>query len=184
MPATKDEIAQLFLRHVEHYGLAKTSVGDVARELGISKTTVYHYFSSKDDILQYAIQQAAQQEADQVEREYAGLPTYWARFEKLVRERVLQSTRDWLDRYQETPVRHQFELGVRVYGTVYDTLVQRWAAEGAEAGEFHLIGGDVLLTARFVGSVLQFAIAKTRAELTGTSTTPSSRPCASCLRRG
>ncbi len=164
MPATKDEIAQLFLRHVEHYGLAKTSVEEVARELGISKTTVYQNFSSKDEILQYVVQDAAQHEADQVEREYAGLPTYWDRFERLVRERVLQSTRDWLDRYQATEARHQFEFGVRVYGQVYDTLVQRWAAEGAEAGEFHLIGRDVVLTARFIGSVLQFAIARTRAD--------------------
>jgi AcrR family transcriptional regulator len=164
MPATKDEIAERFWRHVEHYGFAKTSVEEVARELGISKTTVYQHFSSKDEILRYVIQNAAQHEADLVEKEYAGLPTYWDRFEKLVRERVVQSTRDWLDRFQETEARHQFEFGARVYGQVYDTLVQRWAAEGAEAGEFHLIGGDVLLTARFIGSVLQFAIAQTRAD--------------------
>jgi AcrR family transcriptional regulator len=164
MPATKDEIAELFWRHVEHYGFAKTSVGEVAAELGISKTTVYQYFSSKDDMLRYVIQNAAKEEADQVEREYAALPTYWDRFEKLVRERVLQSTRDWLDRYQDTEAKNQFEFGARVYGEVYDTLVQRWADEGAKAGEFHLVQGDLLLTARFIGSVLQFAIARTRVD--------------------
>ena len=164
MPATKDEIAQLFWRHVEHYGFAKTSVGDVARELGISKTTVYQYFSGKDEILRYVVLNAAKREADRIENEYRGLPTYWDRFERLVREVVLQSTRDWLDRYQETKAKHQLEFGARVYGEVYDTLVQRWAAEGAEAGEFHLIAGDVLLTARFVGSVLQGAIKMTRAD--------------------
>lgn len=164
MPATKDEIADLFWRHVEHYGFAKTSVEEVARELGISKTTVYQHFSGKDDILRYVIHNAATVEAERVEKEYASLPTYWARFEKLIRESVLQSTRDWLDRYQATEAKHQFEFGARVYGEVYDRLVQRWAGEGAKAGEFHLVGGDLVLTARFIGSVIQFAIARTRAD--------------------
>jgi len=164
MPATKDEIAERFWRHVEHYGFAKTSVEEVARELGISKTTVYQHFSGKDEILDYVIRNAALKEAERVEKDYARLSTYRARFEKLVRQGVLQSTRDWLDRYRKTEVRHQFELGARVYGEVYDTLVQRWAAEGAAAGEFHLVAGNLLLTARFIGSVLQFAIARTRAD--------------------
>jgi AcrR family transcriptional regulator len=164
MPATKDEIAERFWRHVEHYGFAKTSVEEVARELGISKTTVYQHFSSKDDIFRYVVRNQAEQEVARVEQEYATLPSYGDRFEKLVRERVLQSTRDWFDQYGETELRHQFEFGRRVYGEVYDTLVQRWAAEGAEAGEFHLITGDVLLTARCIGSILQYAIAQTHAD--------------------
>ena len=140
MPATKDEIADRFWQHVEHYGFAKTSVGDIAGELGISKTTIYQHFASKDDILRYVVEDAAKREVDSVEEEYADLPTYWDRFEKLTRERVLASTR------------------------TYDRLVRRWAAEGAEAGEFHLVHDDVLLTARFVGSILQYAIAQTRAD--------------------
>ena len=164
MPATKDEIADRFWQHVEHYGFAKTSVGDIAGELGISKTTIYQHFASKDDILRYVVEDAAKREVDSVEEEYADLPTYWDRFEKLTRERVLASTRTWLDRYQTTEARHQFELGARVFGETYDRLVRRWAAEGAEAGEFHLVHDDVLLTARFVGSILQYAIAQTRAD--------------------
>ena len=164
MPASKDDIADVFWTHVEHYGFAKTSIEEVARELGISKTTVYQYFSGKDDILDYVIRNAAWREVGEIEQEYAALLSYGDRFEKLVRERVLQETRDWLDRYQDTRARHQFELGARVFGQVYDILVQRWIAEGAEAGEFQLIAGDVLLTARCVGSILQYAIAQTRAD--------------------
>jgi AcrR family transcriptional regulator len=153
MPATKDEIAERFWRHVEHYGFAKTSVGEVARELGVSKTTVYQHFSSKDDILHYVIQQAARQEADRIVREYAGLPTYWARIEKFIREDVLKQTRDWLDRHQETEARHQFELGGRIARETYHSLMVRWVTEGTTAGEFRSIAGDPELTARFMGAV-------------------------------
>jgi AcrR family transcriptional regulator len=154
MPATKDEIAQLFWRHVEHYGFAKTSVGDVARELGISKVTVYQHFSSKDDILHYVIQQAAQQEADRIVREYAGLSTNWERIEKFIRKDALQQARDWLDANQETEARHQFELGGRIARETYHSLVVRWVTEGTAAGEFHPIAGDPELTARFVLAVV------------------------------
>jgi len=153
MPATKDEIAQRFWQHVEHYGVAKTSVGEVARELGISKTTVYQHFSSKDDILHYVIESGARGEAERIEREFAALPTYWDRIEKFVRKDVLQQTRDWLDRYQETEARHQFELGARIARQAYDALMRGWVSEGAKAGEFHLIGGDAALTARCMGAI-------------------------------
>jgi AcrR family transcriptional regulator len=154
MPATKDEIAERFWRHVEHYGFAKTSVGEVARELGISKTTVYQYFSSKDEILRFVIESGAKGEAERMEREFAAIPTYWGRIEKLVREDVLQQTRDWLDRYQQTEARHQFELGGRIARQMYDSLVRGWVAKGAEAREFNLIAGDAALTARFIGAVV------------------------------
>lgn len=153
MPATKDEIAQLFWRHVEHYGFSKTSVEEVARELGISKTTVYQHFSGKDDILRYVIEGAAKGEAERMEREFAAIPTYWGRIEKLIREDVLQQTRDWLDRYQETEARNQFELGGRIARAAYHSLMVGWVTKGAEAGEFRPISGDAELTARFMGAV-------------------------------
>lgn len=153
MPATKDEIAQLFWRHVEHYGFAKTSVGDVARELGISKTTVYQYFTSKEDILRYVIEGAATHEAERMEIAYAVIPTYWGRIEKLIREAVLQQTRDWLDQYQATEARHQFELGGNIARAAYHSLMVGWVTKGAEAGEFTLIAGDASLTARFMGAI-------------------------------
>ncbi len=64
-----------------------------------------------------------------MEREYDALPTYWARIEKLVRERVMQSTREWLDRYQKTEARHQFELGAHLFGAVLQSAISRTRRE-------------------------------------------------------
>lgn len=166
MPATKDEIADLFWRHVQHYGLAKTSVEEVARELGISKRTVYQHFSGKDDILLYVIEKAASTTLDRIEHEYAGMPSYWDRIERLVRELVLDATRAWLDRFERTEARHQFEIGLRVTRRAYDGLMRRWTSEGADAGEFHLIGGDAALTARFIGAILEDSSAHIREDRT------------------
>jgi AcrR family transcriptional regulator len=161
VPATKDEIAERFFQHVVHYGLAKTSVEEVAHELGISKRTVYQHFGGKDEIFRYVVEKYANETVERIGREYAAMPSRWERLEKLVRDLVLQSTRDWLTRFEATELRHQFEFGVRVNRQAYDALIRTWAAEGAEAGEFHLIGGPAL-TARFIGALLQDATEQIR----------------------
>jgi AcrR family transcriptional regulator len=162
VPATKDEIAARFFQHVVHYGLAKTSVEEVARELGVSKRTVYQYFGSKDEIFRYVVEKYADETVERIGRQYAAIPSRWERLEKLVRELVLQATRDWLTRFEGTELRHQFEFGVRVNRQAYDALIRRWVAEGAEAGEFHPIAGDAGRTARFIGALLQDATEQIR----------------------
>jgi len=42
--ATRDRLLQATLSCVERWGLAKTSLEDVAREAGLSRATVYRYF--------------------------------------------------------------------------------------------------------------------------------------------
>ena len=56
MPATKDEIAAKFMELAFRYGFKRTAVEDVARELHISKKTIYEHFASKDELLRYAIE--------------------------------------------------------------------------------------------------------------------------------
>ena len=59
MPATKDEIAAKFMELAFRFGYRRTAVEDVARELRISKKTIYEHFSSKQDLLRYALELGA-----------------------------------------------------------------------------------------------------------------------------
>lgn len=45
------EILELFVRYVAERGYDGTNIGDLAAELGISKGTIVHHFSSKDRML-------------------------------------------------------------------------------------------------------------------------------------
>ena len=47
----KDKILDAVARLIERYGLKKFTVDEVAAELGISKKTLYQYFSSKDEMI-------------------------------------------------------------------------------------------------------------------------------------
>jgi AcrR family transcriptional regulator len=162
MPATKDQIADTFFRHVEHYGLAKTSVEEVARELGISKRTIYQHFGSKEDILRYVVERGAAEARERIAAEYAELPSFWDRLEKLMRELVLRETRDWVERYARSEFKHQFEFGVRIVRQAYDGLIAEWVAGGASAGEFHAVAGDPALTSRLIGAILMDATLQIR----------------------
>lgn len=43
---------------LQRYGLEKTGVGDIASAAGVSKPTIYNYFSSRDELLQSALGRA------------------------------------------------------------------------------------------------------------------------------
>lgn len=50
-----DGAARLFIRN----GYANTRIQDIAKELGLSRSTLYHYFPKKDDILMALIEDVA-----------------------------------------------------------------------------------------------------------------------------
>ena len=45
---TRERIADVFKKHFTYFGFKKTSVDEVAKELKISKKTIYQFFSSKE----------------------------------------------------------------------------------------------------------------------------------------
>ena len=67
MPASKDEIAAKFMELAFRFGYRRTTVEDVARELRISKKTIYEHFSSKQDLLGYALELGAREQRARVE---------------------------------------------------------------------------------------------------------------------
>ncbi len=48
--STRDEIARAALRLFAERGYRETSMEEIAREVGISKPAIYHYFGSKEDL--------------------------------------------------------------------------------------------------------------------------------------
>ncbi|NOY76570.1 MAG: TetR/AcrR family transcriptional regulator, partial [Calditrichaeota bacterium] len=47
---TKERILQAAARIFGKFGYTKTNIEDIAREAGIGKATIYHYFKSKEDV--------------------------------------------------------------------------------------------------------------------------------------
>ena len=54
----KARLMDAALACLQRYGLEKTGVGDIAAAAGVSKPTIYNYFSSRDELLQAALGRA------------------------------------------------------------------------------------------------------------------------------
>jgi AcrR family transcriptional regulator len=149
MPATKDEIALTFMALAVRFGFRRTAVEDVARQLRISKKTIYEYFSSKDELLEYALELGALRQRQRVESLLS---------ESTALGRALQVTRialsDARAGFAQNPGAELVEppeLQTRVNDRVYGPMVRNLLEQGVAAGEFEV--ADVDMTSRFVQAI-------------------------------
>jgi AcrR family transcriptional regulator len=131
------------------FGFRRTAVEDVARQLRISKKTIYEYFPSKDAMLEYALELAALEQRRRVE----SLLT-----ETTALGRVLQVTSialaDARVAFAQNPtleIAEPPEVQTRVNDRVYGPMVRDLLEQGVAAGEFEV--ADVDLTSRFVQAI-------------------------------
>ena len=153
MPATKDQIADAFSRHVERFGYGKASVEDVAAELGISKRTVYQHFSSKRDIYAYVVDRIGDSEEARLRAALESEPTYRSKMERFLtlvvggmRAHIAETSKaDWMQEFEIA-----FDAMARAYGAVGVELVSK----GAAAGEFEF--GDAELANGLIGAMVTY----------------------------
>lgn len=70
----RDEIAEIFMRHFQTYGMKGTIISDVAKEMGISKKTLYRYFKGgKSEALYYFFHRIANLNISIIEPEIRSL---------------------------------------------------------------------------------------------------------------
>ena len=145
MPATKDEIASAFMELALRHTYRRTAVEDVARALRISKKTIYDFFSSKEDLLRYALELSATQQRCRVESMLTAT-TALGRLEQAVAIALADARRSFesnpSDRLEEPP-----ELTAQVNARVFGPMVRDLVSAGVAAGEFQV--PDVDLAAAF-----------------------------------
>ncbi|GAP62758.1 hypothetical protein ARMA_1181 [Ardenticatena maritima] len=82
MSDKRNAILQATLKLVSQYGFHGTSMAKIAAEAGVSAGIIYHYFASKDDVMNALYRDIKQRLADTFQREFdAGQP-----LEKRVRQ--------------------------------------------------------------------------------------------------
>jgi TetR/AcrR family fatty acid metabolism transcriptional regulator len=138
------------VRVFAHKGFHTSRVGDIAEEAGVAHGLLYHYFSSKDEVLETIFRETwGELLADIREIEESGAPA---------REQLQQATMRLLGSWQRHPdvvrvivreIARSPELQARIADLVKPVeAVQRMIAYGQETGEFR---GD--FDARLAGIV-------------------------------
>jgi AcrR family transcriptional regulator len=67
----KDEIQRVIARQFAHRGYHHTSMREIARELCMNQSSLYHYFASKEDILFRLMNDAMDEVLSELEKIYA-----------------------------------------------------------------------------------------------------------------
>lgn len=147
----KEQIAEVFERHLERFGYAKTTLDEVAREMHISKKTIYAHFDGKRDIYAYVVDGMAAREKTKLAAAVATLPTFAARIEMLVTY-VLQAGRGHVAETSETEWLQELEIAGEAFRQANGELLRELVEAGMKAGEFP--EGDSVLVEKMVGAMV------------------------------
>lgn len=149
MPATKDQIADVYERHVGRFGFAKATVEDVAAELGISKKTIYEHFSSKQNLHLYVVERSASQWRAELRSHVEGLPTAKEKLRMLLLN-VFQGAREHIAETTHTEWQQEYEIVGQALVKAVGEMVHEIIFSAAP-GEFRF--GDLALAERLLGAM-------------------------------
>jgi AcrR family transcriptional regulator len=152
----KEQIAETFERHVGRFGYAKTTLDEVARELRISKKTIYVHFDGKRDIYGHIVGEQAKREQAKLRAMISGLPTHRQKAEALL-EFVIGSARAHIAETTEAEWLQEYEIAADAFAKANGDLLREVVADGIAAGEF--ADGDAVLVERMVKAmVLEYVV--------------------------
>lgn len=150
MGASKDQIADVFERHVARYGFAKATVEDVAAELGISKKTIYEYFSSKRDLYLYVVGRMAGSWSAEMRAAVKDLPTWADKMEGLMTI-VLDGARKHIEETTKSDWHQEYEVVGEALMKAVGAVMHEIVSGGIAAGEFAMT--DAVLAERLLGAI-------------------------------
>ncbi len=131
----KDQIAETFEAFVGRVGYAKTNLDDVARELHISKKTIYVHFDGKREIYSTIVERQASTEQRKLRAMVAELPNHRARAEALLKF-VIGAARAHIAETSEAEWLAEYEIAADAFAKANGDLLREIVAEGIGAGEF------------------------------------------------
>jgi AcrR family transcriptional regulator len=151
MHETGERIAATFERHVERHGYDKAKLDDVARELKISKKTIYVHFDGKREIYAYVVARQAGRMKRQLAASVEPLPTFAARLDATVRS-LLDTARAHITKTGEDEWLREYEIAADAFRKAYGDLLRELVQGGMDAGEFGT--GDAALVEKMIAAMI------------------------------
>lgn len=151
METKKEQIADVFKKHVTHFGYKKTSVDEIAKELKISKKTIYKFFSTKEKIFYYVIGKIAKQLCKKMEKDISKFDTQTEKITQLVTIIFLE-TKKWLNKGNDAfEFKFKFEIAELSFKEAYNELFLKLIIKGIESKEFEI--DDPKLIISFINGI-------------------------------
>ncbi len=151
MSATREKIAETFERSVNRHGYSGTTLDEIARELKISKKTIYTHFDGKREIYQHVVARHARREKARLSASVASLPTYAGKLEAVVRS-VLDMGRGHIVRTSEDEWLTEYEIAADAFRKAHGDLLRELVQGGMDEGEFRT--GDASLVEKMIAAMI------------------------------
>lgn len=151
MSTTQQRIAEVFERRLLEVGYDRANLDDVAREMKISKKTIYAHFSSKHEIYGYIVERRAGREKMRLAAAVATLPTYSARVEAVMRF-VLDSARRHIAATDRDEWLREYEIAADAFRKANGDLIRELVQAGMDTGE--LTPGDARLVETMTAAMI------------------------------
>lgn len=139
MPATKEEIGDMFFALTRRYGYRRTTVSDVAGALRISKKTIYDHFPDKESLYRFALERWAIAQRNRVEGMLTET-TARGRFEQVARIAFSHAREGFAE---EADASEPPEVVDLVNNKVFGPLIRDLIEAGNAAGEFRVSRPDL-----------------------------------------
>ena len=147
----KEQIAEVFEKHLARYGYAKTTLDDLAREMHISKKTIYVHFDGKREIYAYLVDRMAAEEKLKLAAAVATMPSFSDRVEAVMKH-VLEMGRVHIQETSETEWMQELEVAGDAFRKANGDLIRELVQAGMDAGEFPQ--GDALLVEKMAAAMI------------------------------
>jgi AcrR family transcriptional regulator len=148
------------LKLVKRHGYRRVRLDDIARDAGVSKATVYHYFANKDDLLTQSVSSRMAERQGDIERRLAETGGSVAdRLRVFLGDFWALSLTSQSGLWQRVVMAEMPAEAPRVFAAWARGLAQRWRfvarliTEGQQSGEFRP-GADAAVASRLILSAL------------------------------
>jgi AcrR family transcriptional regulator len=148
------------LKLLKRHGYRRVRLEDIAKDAGVSKAIVYHYFANKDDLLTRSVASRMAERREEIERRVAGAGGSAAdRLRLFLVDFWTNALTAQSGLWQRMVVGEMAKEAPDVFAAWAKGLVQRWKfvetliEEGQKSGEFRP-GADASVAARLIVSAL------------------------------
>lgn len=147
----KQQIAETFERAVARQGYAGTTLDEIAREMHISKKTIYVHFDGKREIYESIVGRQAAAEQARLRSMLAVLPDGRAKAAALLKY-VIGSARAHIAETSQEEWLQEYEIAADVFAKANGDLLREVVEEGIASGEF--AGGDANLVEKMIAAMV------------------------------
>ena len=149
--ATKQEIADVFEKHVGRFGYTKTSLDEVAAAMHISKKTIYVHFAGKRELYGYIVERQANAQKLGLKESVAALPSNRSKVEALVKF-VISQARAHINETTEDEWMQEYEIAADAFRQANGELIREFVSEGMAVDEFP--SGDADLVEKMLAAMI------------------------------